>query len=146
MDWRPNGAEAKISKGLPHPAARRYRQGRAQFVAVRCTYRRRRLGANKNICVCECFCFFVLFPLFDCILPTRMLSYRLRRKGPPGRPSNPAPTAIKSKNICVFYYFGRSKTPSEAPPRGPESTPRAQKGGPRAIPNDSRVCQNSTNR
>ena len=48
--------------------------------------------------------------------------------------------------IDIFYilFFGGSTIPSEAPPRGPESTPGAQKRGPRAIPNDSRVGQNST--
>ena len=46
--------------------------------------------------------------------------------------------------IYIVYDVGGSKIPSKAPPRGPESTPRAQKRSPRAIPNDSRVDQNST--
>ncbi len=43
-----------------------------------------------------------------------------------------------NENIYLLL-FGGSKIPSKAPPRGPESTPRAQKRGPRADPNDSRV-------
>ncbi len=42
--------------------------------------------------------------------------------------------------------MGGSKVPSKALPWGPESTPRAQKQGPRAIPNDSGVGQKSTNK
>jgi hypothetical protein len=50
-----------------------------------------------------------------------------------------------NKRMC-FYYFGGSQIPSKAPPRSPDSTPRAQTRGPRAIPNDSRVGQNSANK
>jgi hypothetical protein len=46
---------------------------------------------------------------------------------------------LGTNELYLFYYFAGSKIPSKAPPRGPESTPRAQKRGPRAIPNP--VCR-----
>ncbi len=50
----------------------------------------------------------------------------LRREREAGEGSSGAP----ANRYSVRCYFGGSKTPSKAPPRGPESTPRARKRRP----------------
>jgi hypothetical protein len=50
---------------------------------------------------------------------------------------------LGTNNKYIFIIVRGSKIPSEAPPRGPESTPGAHKRGPQAIPNDCRVGRNS---
>ena len=62
-----------------------------------------------------------------------------------GSPPDSVGTVWAPIKIYIFVIVLRGPKPSQnAPPWGPESTPKAQKRSPRAIPNDSWVCQNSS--
>jgi hypothetical protein len=62
-----------------------------------------------------------------------------------GSPPDSVGTVWAPIKIYIFGIVSRGPKPSQnAPPWGPESTPKAQKRSPRAIPNDSWVGQNSS--